>query len=286
MRPRISVLIVNYRSYEALRRCLSALERHAPDVEVVVVDHATSPAALAGLRCEFPTVAFDARDSNAGFGAGVNRASRLATGDYLLVLNPDTEVTAGTVERLADWLDRHPGTAVAAPLVRSGSGAIEASARAFPGWSTVVGGRRTLLSRVWPGNPLTRRNLLTGPHVRDPLDVDWVTGACMLLRRSAFECVAGFDEGFFLYWEDADLCRRLRMAGWTVTYLPTCEIRHTGGQSSRHAPGASTRAFHRSVYRYFLKHGGPWRYALAPLVFLAVEVRRGIGLALGARSER
>jgi GT2 family glycosyltransferase len=285
MYPRVSVLIVNYRSYEPLRRCLSAIERYANDAEVVVVDYATNAGAVAALRGEFPRVSIDATDGNEGFAAGINRAARQARGGYLLVLNPDTELTAGTLERLADWLDQHPGTAVAAPLVRAGNGAIEASARAFPGWSTVLGGRRTFLSRVWPGNPFTRRNLLTGPHVRDPMDVDWVTGACMLLRRSAFESVGGFDEGFFLYWEDADLCRRLRMAGWTVTYLPAGEIRHTGGQSSRHAPDAASRAFHRSVYRYFLKHGGRWRYALAPLVFVAVEVRRGIGLA-AARSDR
>lgn len=283
--PRVSILIVNYRSYAALRECLASLERQSLKAEVVVIDHASEPDALDPLRVEHASVLFDARRENDGFGRGINRAARLAHADYLLVLNPDVVLKQHTAECLATWLDQRAQVGVVAPLVRSGHGAIEASARAFPSWSTVIGGRSTFLSRVWRTNPLTRRNLLTGPDVSNPIDVDWVSGACMLVRRSAFEAVGGFDERFFLYWEDADLCRRIRDAGWTVMYVPTCHVEHRGGQSSRHAPRASTRAFHESVFRYFLKHGGRFRYALAPIVFLALQVRLRISLARANRQK-
>jgi GT2 family glycosyltransferase len=279
MSGRVSALIVGYRSYPEIRACLDSLRAAAPEAEVIVVDHAPDPARLGELEATYPAARFVWCAANRGFGAGINMGARLATGSLLLVLNPDTLVGADVVDRLTAWIAAHPETGVAAPLVRARDGSIEASARRFPGWSTVFGGRSTWLSRTWPANPLSRRNLLTGPHVREPIDVDWVSGVCMLIRREAFAAVGGFDEQFFLYWEDADLCRRIRMAGWRVTYVPHCSVTHVGGRSSRHRALASAVAFHRSVYRYFLKHGGGWRYALAPAVFLALQLRLGMAMA-------
>jgi GT2 family glycosyltransferase len=280
----VSALIVNYRSYAEVDACLAALRSASPALEVVVVDHASDGRALDAVRATHAGVTFVPVAENPGFGAGVNRAARHASGRYLLVLNPDTLVEKGTVERLAGWLESHPRVAVVGPQVRTMDGRVEASARAFPGWSTVLGGRSTWLSRVWPDNPLTTRNLLSGRHARDPIDVDWVSGACMMVRRGAFDEVEGFDERFFLYWEDADLCRRLADAGWTVTYHPGCRAAHAGGRSSAHQPAASAVAFHRSAFRYFWKHGGPGRRLLAPAVWLALAARLGVVLAFGTRA--
>jgi GT2 family glycosyltransferase len=284
MPPRVSALIVNYRSYEETDRCLESLRASSLAPECIVVDHASDEPALARLRRVHPDVRFVATAENPGFGAGINRAATLAQGDLLLVLNPDTVVDTDVVARLTRWMDSHPQTGIAAPLVATSGGAIEASARTFPGWSTVLGGRSTWLSRAWPSNPLSRRNLLTGPDVREPIDVDWVSGACMLIRRDAFDAVSGFDEGFFLYWEDADLCCRVGLAGWRVTYYPGCRVTHRGGRSSRHRAIGSAIAFHRSVFRYYLKHGGRWRFILAPAVFAALHVRLGVELTRSAVS--
>ena len=279
MPPRVSALIVNYRSYEETDRCLESLRASPFAAECIVVDHGSDGPALARLRRAHPDVQFVATDRNPGFGAGINQAATLAEGDLLLVLNPDTIVASDVVPRLSAWMDSHPRTGIVAPLIATSDGAIEASARAFPGWSTVFGGRSTWLSRAWPSNPLSRRNLLTGPELREPIDVDWVSGACMLIRREAFEAVGGFDEAFFLYWEDADLCRRLGIAGWRVTYYPGCRDTHRGGRSSRHRAIGSAIAFHRSVFRYYLKHGGRWRFVFAPAVFAALQVRLGLEMA-------
>ena len=112
--------------------------------------------------------------------------------------------------------DTEPSVGMVGPLVRTGDGVIDASARRFPSWSTVFGGRSAWLTRAWPGNPMSRRNLLTGPEVTEPLDVDWLLAPAWRIRREVFEQLAGFDEQFFMYWEDADLCKRAREAGWRV----------------------------------------------------------------------
>ena len=105
------------------------------------------------------------------------------------------------------------------------------------------------------------------------MDVDWISGACMMIRRTAFEQVAGMDEGFFLYWEDADFCRRLKQAGWRTVYLPDVTSMHIGGRSSMHASDPSLVAFHRSAYRLFCKHASAPARTFAPLVYLALRAR-------------
>jgi GT2 family glycosyltransferase len=209
----------------------------------------------------------------------MNRGARETQATQLLLMNPDTIVEGPIVSTLEAILRQQPEVGIVGPLVREADGSIQASARRFPGLSTVVGGRSTWLTRVLPGNPLSAQNLLTGPDVRDPKTVDWVSGACMLVRRSAFDAVGGFDEGFFLYWEDADLCRRLREAGWRTVYQPKVAVRHVTGRSSRHVVAAAERAFHDSVFHYFLKHTpAPGRWA-APLVWLALRLRLAMKLA-------
>lgn len=274
-----AAIIVNYHAYEELDRCLTALERFEPGVDLVVVDHDARQDAVTALRARHPRATILPNAGNPGFGAGINRGARETAADRLLFINPDAMVEQPVVAALDAILREQADVAVVGPLVRESDGSIQASARRFPGYSTVFGGRTTWLTRLLPGNRLTMRNLLTGPHVRDPIVVDWVSGACMLVRREAFDAVGGFDEAFFLYWEDADLCRRLYSAGWRTIYQPRVAVRHVTGQSSRHAPAASVRAFHDSVFRYFLKHTpAPGRWT-APLVWLALRVRLALKLA-------
>lgn len=278
----VAALIVNYRTYEDLGRCLSALDRFEPSAAIVIVDYESHPGAVAELQQRWPRVRVLPTAGNDGFGAGVNRAAREALqATRLLVLNPDTRLEAPIVEALDALLAAHPEAAIVAPLVRETDGAIQPSARRFPGVSTVFGGRSTWLTKVLPGNPLSARNLLTGPDVREPIPVDWVSGACMLVRREAFDAVGGFDERFFLYWEDADLCRRLREAGWTTMYHPGVAVRHAAGRASQHAPRKAQRAFHDSVFRYYMKHGGWLAWLAAPVVWPVLRLRLALKLLRG-----
>jgi GT2 family glycosyltransferase len=276
----VSVLIVNYRTYPDLTSCLDSLQRFlADDLEAIVVDHASEPAATARLVRRFPWIRLIEVGANPGFAAGVNRAAREARGRYLLLLNPDCIVDGDIAHAMAAWLGAHPAVAVAGPLVREADGSVQASARRFPNLTTGLAGRTTWLSRVWPTNRWTRRNLVTREVLHDPIEVDWVSGACMMIERNAFESVGGMDEQFFLYWEDADLCFRLKRAGWLTVYNPVRGITHLTSRSSSLARKQSLIAFHRSAYRYFRKHGGRLARAAAPLVFLVLQARLFLKLA-------
>jgi N-acetylglucosaminyl-diphospho-decaprenol L-rhamnosyltransferase len=274
----LSVVIVNYRAYEQLTNCLDSLAPFRASADVVVVDHETDARSLQPLSARFPWVRFIPERANPGFAAGVNRGVRETTGEYVLLLNPDC-IVASDPRPLASWLAAHPKAAVCGAIVREADGSIQASARHFPGIATGLAGRTTWLTRIWPGNPWTNRNLVRGVPV-EPVEVDWVSGACMMVRREAFDAVGGMDEQFFLYWEDADLCRRLEEAGWSTFYHPAMAVTHLTGQSSQHAREASLAAFHESAYRYYRKHGGRQAALLAPVAFLALRARLRLKLAM------
>jgi GT2 family glycosyltransferase len=278
MPSRVAALVVNYRTYDDLTRCLFSVDRHEPSADIVVVDYESDAKAVDRLRAQWSRARVIALPGNAGFGAGINRAARETAAAMLLVLNPDCILEQPVLSTLGAWLDAHANVGIVAPLVLEADGAIQPSARRFPGLSTVLGGRSTWLTRVLPGNPMSARNLLTGPHVREPTRVDWVSGACMLIRRDAFDEVGGFDERFFLYWEDADLCRRMAAAGWATVYHPGVSVRHIAGQAARHAPERTERAFHESVFRYYLKHGGWAAWLAAPVVWAALKIRLAMKL--------
>jgi GT2 family glycosyltransferase len=276
---RVSVLIVNYRAYEELSSCLESLERFQDgDIEVILVDHAGDKADAEQLTRRFPWIQWIAVPDNPGFAAGVNRAARIAAGRHLLLLNPDCVVHGDAPRTLAAFLDETPAVGAVGPLVRESDGSIQASARRFPNFTTGFAGRTTWLSQRWPGNPWTRRNLLA-EGASAPMEVDWVSGACVMVRRQAFEAVGGMDERFFLYWEDADLCLRLKRAGWSTLFHPGAQITHLTGRSSAQARRESLRAFHRSAYLYFVKHGGWFARGVSPIVFLTLQVRLGVKLA-------
>ena len=188
--------------------------------------------------------------------------------------------------RLADWLEAHPDVGVAGPRIRNADGTVQPSARRFPDFTTAIAGRSSWLTKALPWNPLSRHNLpardLAEPK---PVEVDWVSGACMCIRRKAFDAVGGLDEGFFLYWEDADFCRRLQHAGWRTMFVPEAIAVHIGARSSRHAADASLEAFHHSAYRLYRKHASPAGQLLAPARVPGLQLRLAFMKRLVRRTE-
>jgi GT2 family glycosyltransferase len=271
---RVAIVIVTYRSYVELRRCLASIDRNAPSTQCVVVDHESNPAAVSAIAPEYPWARVIAAASNEGFAAGVNRGAAETDADYLLLINPDSVLEPGFLQAAVEWMDVHSTVGIAGPLIRDPDGSLQASARRFPDVTTAIAGRSSWLTRVLPRNPLSRHNLpcaLTPPH--QPMPIDWVSGACMLIRRRTFEAVNGMDPGFFLYWEDADFCRRAARHGWQTVYLPIEGAMHTGAASSRHASDLALTAFHRSAYRFFTKHASGPVQLLRPLVWTALQLR-------------
>ena len=262
---------MNYRAYDALAACLSSLNAYLDDDdEVCVVDYESDAAALAAaVRGCARTITLPRAD-NRGFAAGVNLAARATRAPFLLLLNPDSIVDEPVTRTMAAWMTSHPDVAVAGPRIVNADRTVQRSARRFPDVTTVLGGRSTWLSARFPNNWFSRRNLVDQSV---PVDVDWVSGACMMTRRQAFEAIGGFDEQFFLYWEDADFCRRIVKSGGRCMYVPIVSVRHAGGLSAARDPVRAIRAFHDSAYRLFVKHAGVGGKAVAPFVRAALSAR-------------
>ena len=250
------VIIVNYCSYGPLETCLSSLFQHnATEIaNVVVVDN--SPKGVPPeIKAAFPGVLFHENFSNLGFARAVNQALAVSKAGYICLLNPDTEVKGPFLNHFLDFFEREPAASVAGPLVLNSDGSVQGSARSFPRLATAFFGRTTLLSRLFPGNPLTSKEILSGSHVSGPLEVDWVSGACMGVRRQAIDEVGGLDERFFLYWEDCDWCTRFRRHGWGVFYLPGAgPVVHHAGLASRQVRWLSNYHFHRSAWLLYKKY--------------------------------
>ena len=264
---------MNYRVYDDLDRALASVETAIrPGDEVAVFDQSTDPSSFAEVSRRHPRASFVACDDNIGFAAAVNRLVRVTTSPYLLLLNPDAVVEGPVVDVLAAWLDTHPDVGLVGPRVVNEDGSVQASARRFPGVSTAVAGRSTWLSERFPNNWLTRRNLV-GREATEAVGVDWLAGSCLMLRRELFDQLGGFDEAFFLYWEDVDFARRARTLGYGCTYLPTVTVRHTGGRSAAMVPRAAIRAFHRSAYHFYAKHCGPIGRLMTPAARVGLWTR-------------
>jgi GT2 family glycosyltransferase len=267
-------VIVNYRSYEELARCLSSLEPlRGGFASVTVVDQESDSASAAVVARAFPWAVVVERRTNDGFAKGINAGAGLGHAPFLLLLNPDCVAGSDFVARLIDFAVAHPQAAIVGPRILNADGTTQGSARRFPGWSTFIAGRSSWLTKKFPGNPLSRWNLPALGEGGGPSRVDWVSGACMLVRRDAFEQAGGMDERFFLYWEDADFCRRLEELGWHTIYFPEAEVVHAGGRSSVHAYRESLAAFHASALMLFRKHARWPASWLAPLLYLALQAR-------------
>jgi N-acetylglucosaminyl-diphospho-decaprenol L-rhamnosyltransferase len=267
----VSAVVVSYNSAAYLPGCVASLRAEGL-TDVVVVDNASSDASVAGVVASDPAVTVVQAGANLGFGTGVNRGADVATGDYLLVLNPDTVVEPGTVKALSEALDRDPGLGVVGPRMENLDGSVYPSVRRFPDLAVAAG--HAFVGLVWAGNPFTRRyRMLDWDHDRAAADVDWVSGACLLVRRSAFDVVAGFDEAYFMYVEDVDLCWRIRQAGWRIGYEPAGRVVHALGGSSRLLPYRMIAEHHRSLLRFARKSTPGARRALLPLVAAGLATR-------------
>jgi len=270
-----AAVVVNYESGLSLTRCVTDLRAAQPD-ELVVVDNGSADGSLAAASAAVPGLEVVVPGRNLGYGAAVNRGVAATSAPLVLVCNPDLEVPSGAVAALRAALDADPGCAVAGPLIRTPEGGRYPSARQFPSMVDAAG--HALLGLFAPHNRFTRayqRSELDGAAA-EVQDVDWVSGACFLVRRTAFEQVGGFDESYFMYAEDVDLCWRLGRAGWRVAYAPTAEVTHLQGRSTDRHPYRMILEHHRSLLRFASRSSTGWRTVLIPLVAVGLAVRAGL----------
>ncbi|MBO9370815.1 MAG: glycosyltransferase family 2 protein [Chloroflexi bacterium] len=266
--PDLSVIIVNWNVRDLLRRCLHSILASLPacQLEIIVVDNGSTDGSAEMVRTEFPQVHLLANPDNRGFTGANNQGLAVARGRYVLLLNPDTEVVGDALETLVAFADAHPDVGVVGPQLLNPDGTVQSSRRRFPTLATA------LLESTWL-QPYAPRRLLARYYVLDRpddevQDVDWVTGAALMARREAVEQVGPLDEGFFMYSEELDWCRRFRAAGWRVVYLPTARIIHHEGKSSEQVLPARHIHFQTSKIRYFRKYHGPAAAEVLRLVLL------------------
>ena len=267
----VAAIIVNYNSGAELAAALRSIadEMAGLSWEAVVVDNASSDGSEAAAEAFSPQVRLLRNAENVGFARGINQAVRHTRAPLLLIQNPDCRLLPGALAALREVLTSNCGCAIASPRILDPDGSVQGSARGDPDLLTGLFGRTGLLRRLLPAARVSMRNVVTEAAIRSgapSVKVDWVSGACMLVRRDAFESVGGFDEGYFLYWEDADLCRRMRARGFHVRYVPGATAVHRVGQSSRTAQANSVRAFHASAYRYYATHVAPGAWSPRRLV--------------------
>ncbi|MCS0499481.1 glycosyltransferase family 2 protein [Protaetiibacter mangrovi] len=276
MNARVAVVTVSYNSARVLPEFLASIPPAGGAEPIVIADNA-SP--------EFGDTERIAREhdarvlrlpDNRGYGGAVNAAMATLPDEteYVVIANPDVVLHAEAITRLVAVADRTPGAGAVGPQILDPDGTTYPSARRLPSLRTGVG--HALFGPVWPGNPWTRsyREDRQEPVERD---AGWLSGACLLVRRRAFAQIGGFDEGYFMYFEDVDLGKRLGDAGWSNRYAPDAVVTHSGAHSTSGSKGAMARAHHRSAYRYVARRYSSWYLAPVRLVLrVGIALREAI----------
>lgn len=269
----VAAVVVNYNARDVLLKCVQSLRADGVGT-VVVVDNDSRDGSGEALAAADPEARWVPTGANLGFGAAANRGVATVATPYVLILNPDVEIEPGTVKALVDALERDPALAAVGPRVEEPDGTVYASGRPFPDLMVAAG--HAFLGYAAPRNRFTRAYKLLDWDRSSPRDVDWLSGSCLLVRRSAFDAVGGFDEDFFMYVEDVDLCWRWGRAGWRVRYEPAGRVVHTGAVSTNQAPYRMILEHHRSLWRFARRSTvGPAR-AMLPAVAAGLTVRTGL----------
>lgn len=267
----IRAVVVTYDSGGHLPGFLDSVRAASVDpVAVTVVDNGSSDGAPQ-RAAERPGVSLIVNRANLGYGGAANVGARVGAEPWILVANPDIVLTAGCLDALLATADRWPNSGVLGPLIHTPDGMLYPSSRQLPSIGRGIG--HAVFGWIWPQNPWTaayRRE--RGSPVEGP--TGWVSGSCLLVRREAFELVGGFDEGYFMYFEDLDLCERIARSGWQVLYAPDAVVVHAGGHSTSAHRDAMARAHHRSAYRYLARrYAGPRHLPLRMVLAVGLWTR-------------
>jgi hypothetical protein len=284
----LSIIVVNYNGGERFVRCVSSIFEHPPQApfQVIVSDNASvdgSPDRMAALRSAVDLLR---NETNVGLCKAFNRALPRATGKYVLSLDNDTRLLPGALDRLIAFLETHPEAAAAGGRLLNPDMTLQRTARGRPSAWNALFGRRAVLTRLFPGNPFTRRYLmLEHTDAVEPFEIDWSSLAALLVRRDVLENIKGLDEDYFVYWSDADLCARIRQRGWKIFSVPSALIVHDESLAGRKGR-QSTRMivdFHKGAYRHYVRNQlrGVSRFPLMLVAFAGLSLRAACIIGYG-----
>ncbi len=278
MRP-VDVVVVSYNSSNELRACVEPLAG-STDVDVTVVDNNSSDGSLAAI--EGLDVRAIALETNRGFAHGCNVGWRAGSAPYVLFLNPDARLDTTAIEAMLAVLEQDERVGAVGPRIVDDGGALDHSIRRFPRLRSTYA-QAFFLHRLLPDADWTDETVHRTWAYEEPAAVEWISGACMLFRRSVLEALGGLDEGFFMYCEDKDLCRRTWDLGYEVRYEPSSAVVHVGGASAPRA--ALLPVLAASKIRYAQKHEPPIR-ALAERLGVGLQSLTHVVVSQGGRSRR
>jgi GT2 family glycosyltransferase len=274
----LSILLISWNTRKLLSDCLISIYNHPPNshFEIWVVDNASTDGTQEMLRHDFPQVNLIENNNNPGFAVANNQALSMIDSDYVILLNPDTVVKPGALNTLINYLNKNPLVGAAGPRLLNSDSSLQVSCYVTP---TLF--RETLrlshLDRLWPGASYRVHRW----DLSLPREVDVIQGACMILRKEALDQVGLFDERFFMYTEEVDLCYRLQQAGWQVHWLPQAEVVHLGGQSTSQAAPEMFIHLYQSKHQFIQKHYG-WLAALSyKVILLIISIPRLMLIPLG-----
>lgn len=265
----VSVVVLDYNSGSEIVDCLASVAADAG--EIIVVDNASTDGSVESVKEAFPHAKILTNDTNRGFAVAANQGVHAANGDVVVLLNPDAIAEPGTLAVLGRAVEAHPRAGVVGALVLNPDGTVQPTKRAFPKLRHAA--MHGLLGLLWRNNPGTRAYTLADVSFEEPRTVDWVAMTAVAIRPEAFETVGGFDESFFFFVEDVDLCRRLGDAGWEIWFEPRAVVTHEWGGSWTKQPLRFLLMHQRNLYKYFRKYRrGAWVLA-SPFVAAGLGLR-------------
>lgn len=275
----VSIVIVNWKTPKLLARCLDSLKEDPgyEDFEIIVVDNNSGDESVPMLKADFPYVHLIANTGNYGFSKGCNQAIEIAHGRHVLLLNPDSVVVKDAISTMYKYLDANPEVGAVGPKVLNTDGTLQlACRRAFPSVSASFF-RLTYLSHLFPNHPAVSRYNMTFADPESFLDVDALSGSCMMVRNQVIEKIGLLDEDIFMFGEDIDWCWRVKEAGYKVMYIPTASVFHIHGAASRKRPVGTTINLHKGMEVFYRKHLAKNYWApFNLLVYSAIWMRAGI----------
>ena len=289
----ISIVIVSWNVADHLRDCLLSIQAESTlqpglETEVVVVDNASKDGTMEMLAREFLWVKTISNDKNLGFAAACNQGIASTTGDYALVLNPDTILFPGALHRMVEYMRAQPPVGAVGPKLLNSDSTVQPSRRRFPTLATGLV-ESTIIQRWFPSLPLLRSFYVEDLSDNVIQEVDWLVGACILLRRQALHNVGGLDERFFMYFEEVDWFYRAKALGWRAVYLPEAQVIHHYGRSSAQDIVRRHSNFNSSKCKFYAKHWGTPIGLLLRLYLMITYclqfLEEAVKLALGHKRE-
>lgn len=273
-RPDLSIIIVNFNGGALLDECLRSLQEcpHDGSWELVFVENGSTDGSAKYLQERFPDAVYVENKKNLGLAKAFNQGLAVAKGRHLLSLDNDTTVLPGSLTAMVRFLDEHPETGACGVRLLDPDGTIQKTARLRPTALNAVFGRRSLVTKFYPDNPFSKKYLMDHKLSADePFEVDWLTTACLMVRREAVEKCGGLDEVFFVYWVDADWCDRIKRGGWKIYCLPGHQIIHNENLKGKRQKGRRSAKmvidFHLGAYHYYKNNRAP--HTMNPMRWIA-----------------